>query len=173
MSESESAMVITRDVRRTLDEMSVTGINEYLGCIAALVRNRDEGAGHWKVGMPRPVLASEDPAVMCAIGRCALARVRWADAPPPLARSGIARHTGRCGWCDYPLTELLVALDWSALFSGRISSERLLWRGADGTSYTREIRSDVYENESWEAFHALPLAEQHQLVDEAVEASRA
>lgn len=169
---SESQTVITRDIRRTLDEMSVTGIDQFLGCIAGLVRTYDRGAGHWQVGMPRPALASEDPAVSCAIGRCALARVRWADAPASVARSAIARHTEPCGWCDYPLEELLTALDWAATFAGRISSERLLWQGADGTSYTREIRHDVYENHVWEAFADMKLAEQRDLVDAAVEASR-
>lgn len=45
-----------------------------------VVRQSWERSG-WDDRDPRPALASDDPAVMCAIGRCAASRIRRGERP--------------------------------------------------------------------------------------------
>ena len=113
--------------------------------------------GNWKVGAGHPTLASDDPAVIQAIGRCAANRVRGRYT----LLSGA--HPRECSWCPYPLPLLLEACDWATYMSRYIVTEVLIWRkGTDGpdrhVTYIRGGRSDVYENQVWAAYWALPVA---------------
>lgn len=139
-------------------------------CTARCTTEVDEATGevrelhpHWRQGDPRPALADEDPAVMCAIGRCATNRLRFGMPLP----SGAGLHPKPCGWCDYPLDQLLLALDWSAWFSRFIVSESMHW-----PNYSRQVRSNVFENPRWAEFDTLTRKEREYRVEQAIEASR-
>jgi hypothetical protein len=156
-----------KDLLRTLDAMSTEGLEDFLGP-GSTVKVFAEGQGYWHVGDGHPALADDDPAVMQAIGRCAAARIRWGQG---VIRLGSV-HPGPCGWCGYPLVELLRALDW-ALYMGRlVTSERLAWRGRDRTEYVRVIRSEEWDNPAHAAFWALPADQREARIQAAVEASR-
>jgi hypothetical protein len=126
--------------------------------------------GHWRHGDPRPALADESPAVMQAIGRCAAARIRAAG---PLVLAGPI-HPAPCGWCGFPLRELLAACDWAAWRSRYVVADLLVWEGAEGSTYVRETgRADTYGEPVWAAFWALPSSERARRIEAAVTASRA
>jgi hypothetical protein len=127
-----------------------------------------EGQGYWRVGDGHPALADDDPAVMQAIGRCAASRVRWGEG---VIRLGSV-HPEPCGWCSYPLRELLRGLDWALYMSRLVTTERLVWRGRDRTEYVRVVRSEEWDNPRHAAFWALPAAEREARILAAVEASR-
>lgn len=112
----------------------------------------------WHQGDRRPALADEDPAVNAAIGRCATWRLRGSF-PGPTAVVG-RLHPAPCGWCEYPLLELLLALSWGVWRSRLVVSETRTWRGRNGSSYTRPGRHGVYEHPAWAAFAALSPEEQ-------------
>ena len=110
--------------------------------------------GNWKVGAGHPTLASDDPAI------------RPSDGAPRAASSRFTlsgAHPRKCSWCPYPPPLLLEACDWATYMSRYIVTEVLIWRkGTDGpdrhVTYIRGGRSDVYENQAWAAFWALPVA---------------
>jgi len=121
---------------------------------------------HWRQGDGRPGLADDDPAVMCAIGRCASSRVAGAMG----ARLEYAGwHPGQCGWCGYPLEALLRALDWAAFTAQLVLSEVWHW---DAINYSRSIRSMVYENPQWAIFDRLTPKEREDRVAEVIRASQ-
>lgn len=167
-----------KDVLATLDSMSTDGITAYLGVKAMAEKVYAAGQGYWRVGDGHPALADDDPAVMQAIGRCAASRIRWGEG---VVRLG-AVHPAACGWCGYPLPELLRALDWALYMSGLVTTERYVWLGRDRTEYVRVMRSEEmwreghcaspWDNERHAAFWNLPAAEREARVLAAVEASR-
>src|SRR5687768_18479132 len=63
------------------------------------------GHGYWQSGDGRPSLADEEPAVMAAVARCALNR----SAMVATGKTFSQYHPERCGWCEYPLNQLLRA----------------------------------------------------------------
>ncbi len=125
--------------------------------------------GHWRPGQSRPALADDDPAVMQAIGRCAAARIR----DPRLTRGLAAIHRDPCGWCGFPLRELLAACDWAVTRSRYVVIDLLVWRGEDGSVYLRDtLRSGIYEEPAWSTFWALPAFERGRRIRAVVERSR-
>lgn len=131
------------------------------------VRQSWERSG-WDDHDPRPALASDDPAVIAAIGRCA--SWRQAQRLGPVIPGWV--HPEPCGWCGYPLTELLRALSWATWASGHLESESLVWEGSGGSTYVRPGDPERWEHPAWAAFAALPRDAQTARVVAAVEASR-
>lgn len=130
-----------------------------------------EPGSTWRQGDPRPYLADEDPAVMGAIGRCAIARWRGSQEYGTLVRG--AYHPAECGWCEYPAAELRRAQDWSTWHAGLIVSQWVTWT-RDGDAYSRPTgAAGTYGNGRWRAFAAMSAAEQTYHVGRAVVASRA
>jgi hypothetical protein len=126
-----------------------------------------EVLGHWRVGQPRPALADDDPAVMQAIGRCAATRIR----DPRLVLASV--HRASCGWCGFPLQELLAACDWAVVRSRYVVVDLMVWRGEDGSIYLRDTRrSGIYEEPAWSVFWALPAGERGRRIRAVVERSR-
>ena len=153
------------DVSRVRDELDKLTT---LQVVASLPEGRHvfeyaEGSGHWKVGDGRPMLADDDPAVMCAIGRCASARVRWGDRPPQLGMI----HGQSCGWCEYDLSGLLTALDWFTWHGRMVTREVWSWT-SNGFTYTRAKGGSGYQEPRVAAFAALPPSEQTIRVNRAV-----
>lgn len=155
------------DVRKVLDEVSYTGMVAKYGL--PVVSTHMTSADGWSNGDGRPALADDDPAIMQAIGRCAAARVRWDDAPP-LMTKGV--HPAPCGWCEWPIEELLVACSWDVWKSGHIGSETMTWEGANGSHYTRGGRHDVFTSPTHAEFWATPRDAREARVQAAIAASR-
>ena len=105
---------------------------------------------------------------MAAIGRCASWRA--AQALGPVLPGWV--HPVDCGWCGYPVPELLRALSWATWASGHMEAEALLWEGAAGSTYVRPGRPESWAHPAWAAFAALTRNEQAAAVEAAVEASR-
>lgn len=143
---------------------------ESRGCTARCPTEKDAPHDHWRIGDGRPSLADEDPVAMCAIGRCATHRQRHGSVYGVLVPGNT--HPERCGYCDYPLAQLLRALDWWAWHCQSITSEVWTW---SGDAYTRSIGGGKsrYENPTVQRFSDLPASDQRFLVDEAVKRSRA
>lgn len=159
------------------------------------------GGRYWQPGKERPALADESPAAICAVTRCVLARpARWAEGPRKVAPEAptkvddeaqmgepvstaellaevirsTAMHPEPCGWCGYPTAALLAALDWSNWRAQFVTSDLLIWKGADGSRYLRETELvGTYANPTWQAFAELPSDERRYRVDASVAASRA
>jgi hypothetical protein len=153
-----------REVRAMLDEMDVDEVIATLG--DPYVDTHYASAPGWLPGSPRPALADEDPAVMQAIGRCAASRIR--NDLPRSVLGGV--HPKPCGWCSYPVPELLAACSWSVWWSRTIVSETLTWTG-DG-HYTRSGRHDVATNPAVARFWNLLPRDRGALVADAIERSR-
>ena len=144
------------EVQKALDEWPVSAVVKRYGPPETQIHYA-KPQGNWKVGAGHPILAIDDPAVIQAIGRCAASRVQGRYTLPSGA------HPRECSWCPYPLPLLLEACDWATYMSRYIVTEVLIWRkGTDGpdrhVTYARGGRSDVYENQAWVAFWALPVA---------------
>lgn len=155
------------DVLAALDDMDEQALRYLLG--NPRVRQSWERSG-WDDHAPRPALASDDPAVMAAIGRCASWRQRgvW---PGPSALPGHV-HPEPCGWDGYPLPELLRALSWATWASGHLESESLLWEGHDGSTYVRPGSPERWEHPAWAEFASLDREGRTARVMAAVAASR-
>jgi hypothetical protein len=154
-------------VRAYLDTLDEAAVRWRLG-EPRIVTIYAEGQGHWHPGDGRPMLADEDPAVMQAIGRCAMARVR-SSVPSALVSDAI--HPAACGWCEYPQELLLGALDWAVWHSRYIVTELLVWaRSAEErwTTYERCGRSSEYENPVWRDFFDLARVDRIRRVDRAM-----
>ena len=95
------------EVVAILDDMPTDSLHHRYG-EPAITTMFAQPQKHWRVGDGRPSLADEDPAVMQAVGRCAASRVRWEDKP---AIFGPSIHPAVCDWCEFPLPELLRALN--------------------------------------------------------------
>ena len=162
-----------RDVRQVLDRMSVEAITDRFGSPAvrmrtALPRGTTAKGTGWQPNERLPALRSDDPAVMQAIGRCTTYRQQETVGLPGM---GSIHDRGRCAWCGYPLRELLAACDWAVFQSGWVEAEMSVWYADQdrqrGATYIRMVRQDVYENEAWAAFWALPAAERRARVEAA------
>ena len=126
----------------------------------------------WEPGQTRPGLATEEPAEAAAIGRCASARWRTGGGDVVYFVPA-STHPEPCGWCGYPLPELLRALDWATWHGQLITSESAVWR-RDGTWYRRPTdRVGKFANPRWAIFEALPESEKAYAVSRVVKASRA
>lgn len=158
-------------VRAYLDTLDLDALRWKLG-EPRVVTIHAEGQGYWHVGDGRPMLADEDPAVMQAIGRCALSRVR-STLPGPESLAHDAVHPARCGWCEYPPELLLGALDWAVWHSRYIVTELLVWSHSSDerwVTYERGARSGEYENPAWRDFWSLPSQERIRRVEQAMAA---
>lgn len=160
-----------REVVAALDSMTVEEVQRSLYSpkddgTPAVRRTFSEGQGYWKPGQGRPALASDDPAVMQAVGRCAAyqARLKFGTHVPMVLKA----HPRTCAWCDYPLAELLKACDWATVSSRYVLAERLVWRqypeAAEprdrGLFYERPGKhAGTYLNEAWSAFWAMEPAD--------------
>lgn len=156
-----------REVRAALDTLTVDQVchllagNDFDHGQPNRYRTFSEGQGYWRPGQGRPALASDDPAVMQAVGRCAAyqARLKFGTHVPLVLKA----HPRECAWCDYPLAELLKACDWATVTSRFLITEELVWfqrPGADkpserGSSYHRSGLGAVYLNDAWATFWAL------------------
>lgn len=143
------------DVAKLLAGLSIESLVERFGP-PHIVTRYTQPARHWREGMPRPALASDDPAVMQAIGRCSVARQHLAAGK--VTRS--LHDRDRCAWCEYPADELLAACDWAVWNMAYIEAEFAVWYekqlARKGATHQRLLRSDVYANETWAAFWSLP-----------------
>lgn len=160
-----------REVRAALDSITVDQVcaqlsaNEHDHGQPTVHRVFAEGLGYWRPGDGRPALASDEPAVVQALSRCAAyqSRLKFGTTMPLVLRA----HPRPCAWCDYPLAELLRACDWATIASRFLVTERLTWRqypGADkpserGSAYHRAGRGAEYVNETWAAFWKLDPAD--------------
>lgn len=124
----------------------------------------------WRPGDGRPALASDDPAVVQAMGRCATHRVT-ATLPGGMSFRGRERsiHPAECAWCDFPLAELLVACDYAVHTSGFVTDEIATWVSRkDGREEVRSTgRGGTYANPAWAAFFSAPVAERRRRIAEA------
>ena len=165
-------------VTARLDKMSLTEVVYLLGPCDREVRTYQETAWAtrpdgtrgpaWMVGDGKPALATDDPGVIVAMNLCAIARNPWA-AP----RQANERHPGPCGFCEYPVSELLLAISHATYFARLVRDHLLVWKGEDGATYVRAGHEDgVYLNQRWADFEALHPAEQRRYAAEVVEAVR-
>jgi len=144
---------------------------------------RDDGTlgPLWKVGDGRPLLASDEPAVIAALGHCASARRRFPKADIPVTEN----HPTVCGWCEptpdgrggtapaYPLRELEKAIAHGLYFSRLVKDHLLVWDGSDGGTYVRTGPEDGRcQSEAWEAFAGLSATDQKRRVADVLEAVR-
>lgn len=160
-----------REVRAALDGLTVEQVthllsgNDHDHGQPFRYRTFAEGQGYWKPGQGRPALASDDPAVMQAVGRCAAyqARLKFGTHVPLVLKA----HPRECAWCDYPLAELLKACDWATVASRFLITERLTWfqrpsaeKPAErGPAYHRPGKGAEYLNDTWAAFWAMEPAD--------------
>ncbi len=134
----------------------------------ARVETRYATAIGWQPGDGRPALATDDPAVAQAMGRCALDRAVRGDTPV----GGVARlrmvHSTPCGWCDYPLDELVAACAHAVWTSRFVAVEFAVWEGVHGREEARPTgRAGTYENPVWAAFFALSPGDRRRRIDHA------
>lgn len=116
----------------------------------------------WSPGDGRPDLASEDPAVMQAIGQCAAFKTRLRfSAPLPLT---LAAHPGTCEWCGYPLVELVKACAWATWQSRLITAHVLEWKNKENRQYLRPGSLTGYQNPEYRRFWDLPPKERDRRV---------
>lgn len=146
------------DVRKALEAMSIAELITQFGD-PVWITHRHQTNAHWD-GAERPALASEDPATMQAIGRCAASRVM----PPISLPTERSIHDGaRCGWCEYPLDELLKACEWSQSQSRYVAAEMCVWHEhphtRSGAQYVRVQRGGHYQSKKWEEWFARPRHE--------------
>lgn len=153
------------DVVKVLSGMSVATITDELGAPHVL-RQTTPTRGNWTPGQGRPALATDDPAVGEAMGRCAASRSEWwGDDPrrprlPPIPAEG---HPRPCAWCEYPLHALLAACDHAVWRMQFVESELLVWYRVQselkGPKYVRPGTTGGYQHPAWRDFWALPTFE--------------
>lgn len=169
-----------REVRAALDVLTVEQVchllsgNDHDHGQPNRYRTFAEGQGYWQRGQGRPALASDDPAVMQAVGRCAAyqARLKFGTHVPLVLKA----HPRECAWCDYPLAELLKACDWATVTSRFLVTEELVWfqrPAADkpterGASYHRAGLGGEYLNDAWAVFWALEPADREERIAAAM-----
>lgn len=142
------------DLRKMLDKASVSDIIGMLGA-PRWVKHVFQSTMHWKPGDERPALASDDPAVMQGIGRCAASRVNEVSG----IRTRFSIHDAdRCLWCDYPLDEMMRACEWAQYQAAYVEAELAVWyedqERMRGSRYTRQVRGDYYSNTRYADFFA-------------------
>lgn len=143
-------------VRSVLDRMGVADLISMFGD-PVWVRNYHQSTTHWKPGDDRPALASDDPSVMQAIGRCAVGRI----APPKgLSTPASIHDVSRCGWCEYPVDELLKACEWAQYQAMYLTAEMIVWHEDPvkrrGARYIRWMRGDQYTGTTYSEYFARP-----------------
>jgi hypothetical protein len=146
------------DVIALLAEMDIDTLIGTLGEPERMTQHAT--APGWKVGEGRPELANEDPAVMQAIGRCAWSRI---EGRPKVLNA----HPSECGWCQYPVEELLRACSWAVAMSGYVVVDVLVWRGKGGSVYARSGGEHGYQRAADREFWELPVKERERRVQEA------
>ncbi|HAM56452.1 MAG TPA: hypothetical protein DCQ64_14065 [Candidatus Rokubacteria bacterium] len=145
-----------RDFRKddTRDALNALSVGEIVNLIGAPDEYTEYASvSGWSEGDGRPTLASEDPAVMQAIGRCLASRVR--SVLPPIRTLGDAAHPSACDWCDYPQAELTKACSWSVWHSHFVIADVLEWQGKEGSRYARPGTVTGYQNPDWRRFYTL------------------
>lgn len=155
------------DVRKMLAGLGLSSLIAKLGQ-PHMVTKYAPTRGDWSQGDPLPALRDEDPAVMQAIGRCAVYRQQHKVG----LSFGSALHDGeRCAWCSYPLSELLKACDWGVFRSRYIEQEFAVWYADQdrrkGARHALPTRAGEYENPVWAEFFALPQPERRARIEAA------
>ncbi len=152
-------------LRAVLDEMTLLELTVAVG-EADYKMTIYEDAG-WSAGDGRPAYANEDPAVIVALSRCAVNRIRFG--PDDLTSWA---HPEPCGWCDVPIEALLAAARWSIWASRSITVDVDVWTGANGSSYERDSGTSGPQAPTYRDFDRLSAHDQAAHVEEAVVASR-
>lgn len=159
-------------VREALDAMTEVELVYAIGD-ADTVIERYASAPGWSPGDDRPELADDDPAVMAALARCASSRTRW-GVPAAIDFA----HRDPCGWCDWPLEQLIAACSWSVWYSRDRTTSLNVWlRDPDASpsstdTYWRQAGALGPTNPAYRAFDELPRRDRESRVLAAVAASR-
>lgn len=155
-----------KDVRSTLDDMTLP---EVIGLIGTPVYARAYRRPSRAHDAP-PALASDDPSVTEAMGRCAVSRMDFFGVAVPRLGAETSRLHRRqdCQWCDYPTDELIAACDYAVGTMRYLENELLVWHENEpmrgGAKYVRPGRSEVYEHPSWGEFWSLPTHERERRI---------
>lgn len=139
-------------VRDLLNEMSVDQISARYG------EPRARDVYSCKLPESKPALASDDPAVVQAMGRCVVARTR--DSIVSLGKL----HGDTCAWCEYPIEQLVAACRWGEWESRYIVASVLVWHGADHSTYERAGDGPRYSNPDWRRYWDLPVQERERRI---------
>lgn len=151
-----SEVDLTSTLRKILDEMDLDQIARAYGPPETDTAYA-EPQGYWKPG-DGPPLIRPTPAEGQAIGRCAAARVRLAGAVFG------SLHPGECGWCAYPVDELLRACDYATWQSRAVVAEWATWTFRDRT-YRRSTNRHGYDNPTFAAFWNAPASVRQRDID--------
>lgn len=153
------------DVVKVMAAMSTAAVIEELGPPFVL-RQHTPTRGHWTPGQPRPALATDDPAVGEAMGRCAASRSDlWGTGEAgrllrPIMGAG---HPRPCGWCEYPTAQLLAACDHAVWRMQFVESELFVWWSDQekrrGAKFVRPGTTSGYQHPAWRDFWTLPTDE--------------
>lgn len=140
------------DVAKVVSGMSVSALTEELG-EPFYLRHHTPPRGSWLPGMERPGLASDDPAVTDAMGRCVVYRMQ---AKVGLSFGSDMHDERRCAWCDYPLDALLAACDHATWLAQYVESELLIWfqdqEKRKGQKLVRPGTASGYQHPAWRDF---------------------
>lgn len=162
MSTDLSDTKLTPAVLKELDLLSLERLLHLYGP-GQTVTEFAQPRGYWRPGDGRPQIAlDEDPAACQAAGRCVASRTRYGD-----IFAGRSIHPARCGWCDYPVDVLLVALDHATFVSRYILAEYVWWGAKDGSYARATDRAGTYENPRWAAFFDQDRALRTRAIDHA------
>ena len=163
-----------KDVRATLDELSLQEVIVNLGSPHYVRRYRKPSIVH----DIKPVLASDDPAVLEAMGRCSLARsdVFRVASPRLYANASRIHRPDECQWCEWPAALLVEACDYAVGTMKFLEDEMLVWyqhqdRSA-GAKYIRVTRGQVYEHPAWASFWSMPTHERERRIASAMYGER-
>lgn len=121
-----------------------------------------------------PALASDDPAVTEAMGRCAVSRMDFFGVALPRASAAgsLIHRVADCQWCDYPTDELVAACDYAVGTMRYLEDELLVWHENEatrgGAKYIRPGRSGVYEHPAWADFWSQPTHERERRIAAAM-----
>lgn len=156
------------ELRKMLDKATVPDIIAMLGS-PAWVKHTYQSTTHWKPGDERPALASDDPAVMQSIGRCAASRVMSVGG----VRTRFSIHDAdRCEWCEYPVEEMLKACEWSQYEAAYVESEIAIWyenqETRRGSRYVRGVRGGYYSNLRYAEFFAAQAQEREKAIESSL-----
>ena len=155
-----------KDVRSTLDDLSLSDVIVNIGTPTYVRQYRKPLKPHDAV----PALASDDPAVTEAMGRCAVSRIDFFGVSlPRMSADGSRIHRAAdCQWCDYPTAELIAACDYAVGTMRYLEDELLVWHENEatrgGAKYIRPGRSGVYEHPEWADFWASPIYERERRI---------
>jgi hypothetical protein len=159
-----------KESRAYLDGLSVPEIIVLAGSPTYVLHYRKPLKPHDTV----PALASDDPAVTEAMGRCAVSRIDFFGVSlPRMSADGSRIHRAAdCQWCDYPTAELIAACDYAIGTMRYLEDELLVWHENEatrgGAKYIRPGRSGVYEHPGWADFWASPTHERERRIAAAM-----